>query len=70
MSEFDCLEDVETFCSIKRQQVLITLRAGEKPKGSVITGEPQSCNSENGCSKGALCLLNSARITTVRRKLH
>jgi hypothetical protein len=70
LSEFVCLEDVETFCSKKRQQVLVTLRATEKPKGGVITGEPESCNSENGCSKGALCLLNSDRITTARRKSH
>jgi hypothetical protein len=62
------LEDVETFCSKKRGQVLILLRTSEQPKGDMITGVPESCNFEVGCGKGALCLLKANRLTTGRRK--
>jgi hypothetical protein len=62
------LEDVETFCCKRRGQVLISLRVFGQPKGNVITGVPDSCNYESGCSKGAMCLLNANRITTGRKR--
>ena len=68
MSEFPFVEEVETFCSKKRCQVLISLRAPGQPKGGVITGFPESCNCQDVCSKGPLCLLKANRITTARRK--
>ena len=61
------LEDVETFCSKKRCQVLILLRTSQEPKGGMITGVPDSCNCEVGCSKGELCLLKANRLTTRRK---
>ena len=68
MSEFLYTEVVETFCSKKRCQVLISLRSPGLPKGNVITGVPESCNCEDGCSKGSLCLLKANRITTGRKR--
>jgi hypothetical protein len=68
LSEFPYVEEVETFCSKKRGQVLISLHAIQQPKGGMITGVPESCNSEGNCSKGLFCLLNASRITTTRRK--
>jgi len=62
------MEDVETFCSKKRNQVLILLRTSQEPKGDMITGVPESCNSESGCSKGVLCLLKAKQITTGRKR--
>ena len=61
-------EEVETFCSKKRCQVLILLRTSEQPKGNLISGVPESCNFQGVCSKGPLCLLEANRITTTRRK--
>jgi hypothetical protein len=58
------VEDVETFCSKKRSQVLILLRTSQVPTGNTITGFPMSCNCEVACSKGALCLLKAKQITT------
>jgi hypothetical protein len=68
MSEFLYVEDVETFCPKTRCQVLVTLRAAEQPKGDMISGVPESCNSEGSCSKNPLCLLKASKITTTRRK--
>ena len=69
MSEFPYVEEVETFCSKKRMQVLISLRTRwGVPVGNMISGIPESCNCEACCSKGVLCLLNAERITTTRRK--
>lgn len=62
------MEDVETFCSKKRSQVLILLRTSQEPKGGMITGVPESCNCEVGCGKGVLCLLNARQITTGRKR--
>jgi hypothetical protein len=61
-------EEVETFCSKKRGQVLILLRTSQEPTGNTITGVPESCNSESGCSKGVLCLLKANQITTGRKR--
>lgn len=61
-------EEVETFCSKKRGQVLILLRTSQEPKGGMITGVPESCNCEVGCSKGELCLLKANLITTGRKR--
>jgi hypothetical protein len=68
LSEFFYTEDVETFCSKKRCQVLISLRAPGMPKGNTITGIPESCNCEAGCSKGALCLLKAKLMSTGRKR--
>jgi hypothetical protein len=68
LSEFLYIEEVETFCSKKRCQVLISLRASQRPKGNTVTGVPVSCNSEVGCSKGALCLLKAKKMTTGRKR--
>ena len=69
MSEIEpFLEDVETFCCKKRGQVLILLRTSQEPKGGMITGVPDSCNFESGCSKGALCLLKARQITSGRKR--
>jgi hypothetical protein len=63
------MEDVETFCSKKRCQVLISLRTRWGiPTGNMITGVPESCNCEVGCSKGVLCLLKANQITTGRKR--
>ena len=63
------MEDVETFCSKKRRQVLILLRTSQEqaPRGNTITGVPVSCNFEGVCSKGELCLLKANQITTRRK---
>ncbi|MGD0072514.1 MAG: hypothetical protein ABSB71_13255 [Candidatus Bathyarchaeia archaeon] len=61
-------EDVETFCSKRRCQVLILLRTSQEPTGGMITGVPDSCNFEGDCSKGALCLLKARQITTGRKR--
>jgi hypothetical protein len=61
-------EEVETFCSKKRGQVLILLRTSQEPTGSMITGVPLSCSSEVGCSMGVLCLLKANLITTGRKR--
>jgi hypothetical protein len=61
-------EDVETFCSKKRGHVLILLRTSQEPKGNMISGVPESCNCEVGCSKGALCLLKARQMTTGRKR--
>jgi hypothetical protein len=62
------VEDVETFCSKKRCQVLISLRTRWGiPTGNMITGVPESCNCEVSCSKGPFCLLKANRITTRRK---
>lgn len=61
-------EEVETFCSKKRGQVLILLRTSQEPTGGMITGVPESCNCQDGCSKGALCLLKANQITTGRKR--
>jgi len=61
------MEAIETFCSKKRGQVLILLRTSEQSKGDMITGVPESCNSESDCSKGALCLLKARQMTTGRK---
>ena len=62
-------EEVETFCSKKRsRQVLILLRTSQEPKGGMISGVPESCNFEVGCSKGVLCLLKAKQITTGRKR--
>ena len=68
MSEFLYTEAVETFCSKKRCQVLISLRTLGQPKGNMITGVPESCNCEDGCSKGALCLLKAKQMTPRRKR--
>jgi putative component of membrane protein insertase Oxa1/YidC/SpoIIIJ protein YidD len=68
LSEFPYVEEVETFCSKKRRQVLISLRMSQEPKGVVISGVPESCNYEATCSKGALCLLKAKQITTGRKR--
>ena len=62
-------EDVESFCCLKRGQVLISLRTRwGVPVGNMITGVPVSCNSEVGCSKGVMCLLKVKQITTGRKR--
>ncbi len=68
MSEFFYTEEVETFCSKKRFQVLISLRAPGQPKGNMISGVPVSCNFEAGCNKGALCLLKTKQMSTGRKR--
>jgi hypothetical protein len=68
LSEFFYIEEVETFCSKKRFQVLISLSAPGMPKGNVISGVPESCNCEADCSKGALCLLKAKLMTTGRKR--
>jgi hypothetical protein len=68
LSEFLYTEEVETFCSKKRCQVLISLRAPGQPKGNMITGVPESCNCEDGCGKGALCLLKAKQMTTGKKR--
>jgi hypothetical protein len=68
LSEFLYTEVVETFCSKKRCQVLISLRALGMPKGNVISGVPESCNCDAGCSKGALCLLKAKKMSTGRKR--
>ena len=64
------MEDVETFCSKKRGQVLISLRTLGQPKGNTLTGVPVSCNFEVGCLDifGVLCLLKAKQITTGRKR--
>lgn len=68
MSEFPYVEEIETFCSKRRAQVVILLRTSEQSKGDMITGVPESCNFQGVCSKGVFCLLKADRITTTRRK--
>ena len=67
MSEF-YVEAVETFCDKKRCQVLISLRVPGMPKGNMISGVPESCNFEDGCSKGVLCLLKANKMSTGRKR--
>jgi hypothetical protein len=68
LSEFLYSEEVETFCSKKRCQVLISLRAPGMPKGNMISGVPESCSCKADCSKGALCLLKAKKISTGRKR--
>jgi hypothetical protein len=50
-------EQVETFCSVKRSQVILLISASETPRGSVISGIAESCSFESGCRRGVLCLI-------------
>ena len=60
-------EDIETWCSLKRRPVVLSLRVESAPKGKAISGFALFCDCEIGCLKGVFCLLGK-RITTGRKR--
>ena len=74
-SHYAFLYDVETFCSITRRQVKLTLGSNTKQDGEIVKGKPIFCNREYICEwirnfpqgKAEGCFLNSISIETRRR---
>jgi hypothetical protein len=77
------LEDIESFCSIIRREVTLTLtveKVEKEPSTATIIGKPVDCNHTGTlmmkkedqpwitCNQSRACLLKAARITTRRRR--
>lgn len=66
--------DVETFCSQRKREVILTLRSRSRPASEIVSGKPVFCNFQFVCQSemnplllAENCFLHALRIETRRR---